>query len=90
MLIDTKQIITKTQLRENLAKILMLVAKGQELMISDRGKIKAKLMPVKESSENQDEVEKFMAEVKKLGEKLSSKNPNFDSVKALREMRKES
>jgi len=89
MLIDTKQIVTKTELRENLTNILMRVENGKEMMISDRGRIKAKLIPVEGKIKTKDEVDKFMAEVKQLGEKLSRKNPNFDSVKALREMRRE-
>ncbi|GAF88148.1 unnamed protein product [marine sediment metagenome] len=59
------------------------------MMISDRGKIKTKIIPVREKKTKPDEVDKFMAEVRKLRKSLSAKNPNFDSVKALREMRDE-
>lgn len=90
MLIDTKQIVTKTQLRENLTDMLMLVRKGRELVVSDRGKLVVKMSPMKKRKVKSDEVDKFMVEVRRLGEKLSRQNPNFDSVKALREMRKES
>lgn len=90
MLIDTKQIVTKTQLRENLTDMLMLVRKGWELVVSDRGKLVVKMSPMKKRKVKSDEVDKFMVEVRRLGEKLSRQNPNFDSVKALREMRKES
>lgn len=90
MLIDTRQIITKTQLRESLTDILMLVRGGRELIVSERGKLVVKMSPMKKRKVKFDEVDKFMAEVKQLGEKLSRQNPNFDSVKALREMRKES
>ncbi len=89
MLIDTKQVITKTQLRENLANILMLVKRGREMLISDRGKLVVKMVPIKGQILEPDEVDKFMAELRQLGEKLSRQNPNFDSVKALREMRRE-
>jgi len=89
MLIDTKQIVTKTELRENLTSILMLVDRGKELMISDRGKIKVKLTPVREGKKNRRSVDQFMAAVNKLGRKLSRQNPHFDSVKALREIRRE-
>jgi len=89
MLIDTRQVVTKTQLRENLTKILMLVEKGKELIVSDRGELIARMTPIKEKKAKPDEVAKFMAEVKQFGEKLSRQNPNFDSVRAIREMRRE-
>lgn len=93
MLIDTRQIVTKSELRENLGKILMLAEKGKEMIISDRGKLIAKVTPFKKKNKRKKvspkEVDKFMAEMKKLGEKLSRQNPNFDSVKAIREMRRE-
>jgi len=90
MLIDTKQIITKTQLRENLSEILMLVNQGKKMMVSDRGKLVAKMTPIKEEkSVKEKEVDTFMAEMKALREKLSRQNPNFDSVKAIREIRRE-
>lgn len=89
MLIDTQQIITKTELRENLTNILLLVKQGQELMISDRGRIEVKLVPIKniKEKESKQSVDKFMAGIEKLGKRLSRKNPHFNSVKALREVR---
>jgi len=88
MLIDTRQIVTKTQLRENMTELLMLVKNGEELVISDRGDLVAKMAPIKSKKRTTD-VDQFMAEVSQLRDKLSSQNPNFDSVKALREMREE-
>lgn len=90
MLIDTEQIVTKTQLRDNLTKILALVKKGKELVVSDRGQLIAKMSPINRKKVNPSQVNKFMAEVEQLRKKLSRQNPNFDSVKALREMRRES
>ena len=89
MLIDTNQIVSKTQLRKNLTDILMLVRRGKELVVSDRGELVVKMSPimVKEGASDADQ---FMVEVKQLREKLSRQNPNFDSLKALREMRRES
>lgn len=87
MLIDTNQIITKTQLRENLTDLLMLVKKGKELVVSDRGKLIAKMMPV---DKKETEVFDVIKETHTLRKKLSRQNPNFDSLKALREMRDES
>ncbi|HUS60185.1 MAG TPA: hypothetical protein VMX76_02270 [Nevskiaceae bacterium] len=89
MLIDTSQIITKTQLRKDLTDILMLVRGGKELIVSDRGELVAKMSPVMVKKKTSD-VGQFMAEVKQLREKLSRQNPNFDSLKSLREMRRES
>jgi len=90
MLIDTKQIITMTELRERLTEILILVEKGKEMMISDRGKIKAKISPIKKRTVEEGDVDEFMAEVEKLGKSLSAKNRNFNSLKALREVRRKS
>ena len=89
MLIDTNQIITKTRLRKNLANVLMSVREGKELLVSDRGKLVAKIGPVMVKRKTND-VGQFMAEVKQLREKLSQQNPDVDSLEALREMRKES
>lgn len=88
MLIDTKQIITKTEFRESLTDLLMLVKKGKKFLVSDRGELIAKIIPIKAKKKDK-EVSDFMAEMKKLREELSRKNPNFDSVKALRKMRRE-
>jgi antitoxin (DNA-binding transcriptional repressor) of toxin-antitoxin stability system len=88
MLIDTNQIITKTQLRKNLTDILMLVREGKELIVSDRGELVAKMSPIMAKKKTRN-VSQFMAEVKQLREKLSRQNPNFDSLKSLREMRRE-
>jgi prevent-host-death family protein len=89
MLIDTKQIVTMTDLRENLTEILMLVEKGEEMMVTDRGRLVMRLVPVyKEKSKPEKEFD-VVAETRKLRKKISKKNPNFDSVKALREIRYE-
>ncbi len=90
MLVDTKQIITKTQLRENLSKLLLMVYKsGQELIVSDRGKMVVKLTPVVEPEEKGNDTGAFLSEVKNIRKKLSRKNPKFDSLEALKEVRNE-
>lgn len=89
MLIDIKQIVTKTQLREDLTNILTLVKQGKELVVSDRGELVVKIIPVEEK-DGPGEISSFMTGVKRLRRKLSSQNPSFDSVKVLKEMRRES
>ena len=90
MLIDTRQIITKSQLRNNLSEVLMLVNMGKRMMISDRGKLIVKILPVKGNLEiKKKKNDSFMIELKRLKETLSRKNPNFDSVKAIRAIRRE-
>ena len=90
MLIDTRQIITKSQLRKNLSEILMLVNMGKRMMISDRGKLIVKIVPVKERLKTKKEkTDSFITELKKLKKTLSRKNPNFDSVKEIRAIRRE-
>ena len=89
MLIDTKQIITKTELREDLTQALMLVEKGQELMISDRGKIKAKLAPVTTDGSQGKRISTLLSDIKKLRKEISAENPDFNSLKALKEVRAE-
>lgn len=89
MLIDTRQIVTKTRFRQKLTELLMLVEQGGELVVSDRGEFIAKVAPMKKKKQTGN-VSQFMAEVRQLREKLSKQNPGFDSVKALREMREES
>ena len=90
MLIDTRQVITKSQLRNNLSEILMLVNRGKKMMISDRGKLIVKIIPVKERLKaKKEKTDSFMTELKKLKKTLSRKNPNFDSVKAIRAIRRE-
>ena len=91
MLIDTKQIITMTDLRKNLSNIVMLVKKGQEMLLSERGKFVVKLTPFKKmKTTNKKKEFDVIAETRALRKELSKKNPNFDSVKALREVRAES
>jgi len=95
MLIDTRQIVTKTQLRENMTELLMLVKKGEELVISDRGEFISLLLPFdflgrkKKVTKKRDKKFDVIVATKALREELSSQNPNFDSLKALREVREE-
>lgn len=50
MLIDTNSIISKTELRQHLNLVLARVAAGEEIHISDRGKMLAKIILVDKSS----------------------------------------
>ena len=90
MLVDTRQIITKSQLRKNLTEVLTLVKKGEQMIISDRGKLVGKILPVEQKVRADKRVsDNFFAGLRKLRKKLSQKNPDFDSVKAIRAIRKE-
>lgn len=91
MLIDSNKIITKTELRENLAKFVDLNREGETFFVSDRGELTSVLSPfhlVKKAAEKKEKFD-VIAETKALREELSAKNPNFDVVKALREVRDE-
>lgn len=85
MLIDTRQIVSKSQLRQNLTQLLLVVGQGQELVVSDRGKLVAKMSPLKPQKTNQ----RFdvLSATQALRKTLSRNNPRFDAVKALREIR---
>ena len=97
MLIDTNQIITKTQLRNELSKFIALNRKGKAFVVSDRGELISLLLPLDffENMERKKQAKKskrefdVIAETRALRKKLSKQNPNFDSVKALREIREE-
>ena len=85
MLIDTRQIVSKSQLRQDLTQLLLIVGQGQELVVSDRGKLVAKMSPLKSSRKNhQFDV---LAATQNLRKSLSLKNPRFNAVEALREIR---
>ena len=95
MLIDTRQIISKTQLRNGLSKFIALTRVGKTFVISDRGELTSLLLPFDLPEEIKRKVKKgnkrfdVVAETRALRKKLSAQNPNFDSLKALREIRNE-
>ncbi|MFC1790160.1 hypothetical protein ACFLZP_01595 [Patescibacteria group bacterium] len=96
MLVDTTQIITKTQLRKDLSKFISLNRRGDVFIVSDRGELTSFLVPFayfeaenkRERSKNKKKFD-VLAATRSLRESLSKKNPDFDSVKALREVRRE-
>jgi len=83
MLINTNQVITKTDLRINLAEILAAVKGGEEKIVSERGKIIAKMIPVTKKAKNN----KLMAEYEQLRKKLSKYTSDIDSTQFIRQMR---
>ncbi len=83
MLINTNQVVTKTDLRMNLAEILTAVKGGEEKIVSERGKIVAKVVPVKKKNEGED----LLKEAKELAKSLSKYTSRVDSTTFVRQMR---
>ncbi|MBU1085451.1 MAG: type II toxin-antitoxin system prevent-host-death family antitoxin [Candidatus Beckwithbacteria bacterium] len=85
MLINTNQVVTKTDLRMNLAEIMAAVKNGEEKIISERGKIIARMTPVKKSKKNSN----LIREYESLSKKLSKYSSKLDSTAFVRKMRDE-
>lgn len=83
MLINTSQVVTKTDLRINLAEILAAVKGGEEKIVSERGKIIAKMIPVTKKAKG----ENLLKEAKELAKSLSKYTSKVDSTTFIRQMR---
>lgn len=83
MLINTNQVITKTDLRMNLAEILAAVKSGEEKIVSERGKIIARMIPVTKKIKNT----KLLKEYEQLRKRLSKYTSDIDSTQFIRQMR---
>lgn len=90
MLIDTNQIVQKTDLRLRLSEIIEEVyRKGKTYIIADRGSIKGKITPVSENKKAQvdllDQINKLRQENDRYFSKTKSKG--WISVKLIRKLR---
>jgi len=84
MLINTNHIITKTDLRMNLAEVLAAVKNGEEKIVSERGKIIARMTPVVKKTKKSSSLIK---EYELLRKELSKYTSNVDSTTFVRQMR---
>ncbi len=92
MIIDTQQVISKTQLRKDLNKFIALNQQGKVFVISDRGNLASVLLPLDFlEAEFRKEQKTFdvLLKTRALRKKLSQQNLNFNSLKALQKIRKE-
>lgn len=90
MLIDTKQIVTKTQLRRGLNRFLEEVKKGRPLLVTDRGQIISRLVPVGNDLEDRtDRRSDLLRETISLAQKMSGSSKNWQSLRALKKGRQE-
>jgi antitoxin (DNA-binding transcriptional repressor) of toxin-antitoxin stability system len=83
MLINTNQVVTKTDLRMNLAEILAAVKNGEEKIVSERGRIIARMTPVVKKTKGDD----LLKEAKELAKSLSKYTSKVDSTTFVRQMR---
>ena len=88
MLIDTNRIISKTKLREDLSKILMLVAKGKEMLVTDRGKPLVRLSPALIKKQNAAEILRKMDQLANRLKDYKSDIPAVDFIRKMRDSRK--
>lgn len=90
MLIETKQIVTKTQLRRGLNRFLDEVKRGRPLLVTDRGQIITRLMPAWYDLESRvDQRRDLLRETINLAQKMSGLSKNWQSLKALKKSRQE-
>lgn len=90
MLIDTKQIITMTDLRENLSKFVALNGKGKSFVVSDRGELTSVLLPIsflkKQKTRSKRRFE-LLKEADQLVENLRKYKSKISSTDFIRKMR---
>jgi prevent-host-death family protein len=84
MLIDTRQIVSKTELRDNFNSLLKEVYNGRELFVTDRGKPIIKLSSVKQAEVSP---EKLLKRMKKTASDLKDYGSDVDSTEFIRNMR---
>ncbi|OGK10204.1 hypothetical protein A2767_02015 [Candidatus Roizmanbacteria bacterium RIFCSPHIGHO2_01_FULL_35_10] len=85
MLIDTNQIIQLTDLRSRLSEIIDAVYQGKSFIITEKGKIKARIIPTLEKSNDVfDRIEKIATRIDKH---LKKKTKVWNSVDLIRKMR---
>lgn len=66
MLIDTKQVIPVTDLRLKLSQIIDAVYQGKTFIVTEKGKIKAKIVPVEKVKKSR--TQELLKEIRKLRE----------------------
>lgn len=87
MLIDTNQIIQLTDLRLRLSEIIDAVYRGKSFIVTEKGKIKAKLIPMQEkNTEVFTRIDQIAARIDK---QLRMKKKVWNSVELIRKMRED-
>lgn len=91
MLIDIRQLISLTKLRQQTATTLGQVKQGQKFWISDRGKVVAVLSPVEKPTISREEAFKKIQQLQKRMDQAGnrSKGKIWNSTEAIRKMRDE-
>lgn len=91
MLIDTNQIVPKTDFRHNLNLFIEKVREGETFVISDRGLIVAVVSPSsKLDAHDSTETTELLSETIKLAEKIDAKTASkWNSLTALKKNRKQ-
>lgn len=89
MLIDTKQIVPKTNLRQKLNAFIKEVKKGKTFVISDRGEIVAVLSSPQGFEGKTFLKENLLEETVKLAMRIDRSKPRWESLPALKKLRQE-
>ena len=90
MLIDTKQIIPLTQLRLRLSQIIDAVEQGRSFVITEKGKIKAKILPPEKKEEEADLMLEELKKLRKENDRYYKRAKKvWSSVQLVRKMREE-
>lgn len=89
MLIDTKQIIPKTNLRQKLNTFIEEVKRGKTFVISDRGEIVAILSSPQEFERKTLPKADLLEETVKLAVRIDKAKPRWESLPALKKLRQE-
>ncbi|OGK23561.1 hypothetical protein A2954_02485 [Candidatus Roizmanbacteria bacterium RIFCSPLOWO2_01_FULL_37_12] len=90
MLIDTNQIIQLTDLRTRLSEIIDAVYQGKSFIITEKGRIKAKIIPADLTEKKRKrELFKEITELRKKNDSYfkKSKGKVWNSVEVIRKMR---
>lgn len=89
MLIDTKVVVAKTQLRQNFSRLLTQVKTGKTLVVSDRGQIIAMISPPWAEGPQKEAVDALLSETLALAQRLASPTSRWQSLSALKKSRRE-
>lgn len=91
MLIDTNQIVQKTDLRLKLSQVFARITSGETLFITERGQIKAKIQPIRNKMIDRKKVLREIIGLRKQIDREFRKSGKrvWNSVEIIRKMRNE-
>lgn len=87
MLINTNQIIDLTTLRLGLGQFVDEANMGKTFLISDKGKIKAAIVPSLSQAIDQQDLARRFEEIQKRAAREAKGKKGWDSTKIIRKMR---